>query len=376
MNIVYISSSIIPSRAANSVHVMKMCQAFSKNGHKTILLAPDVKEGLELEVEDIFEYYGVEKNFILQKLAWPSIKGRGYIYGFIAAKAALKHKPDIIYCRDLVGCYFSALNGAEVIYEAHSPIIDSGRLSEWLFKRLIKRKELQKLVVITHALKKYFIDTYSLPHEMIQVAPDGADPIPKTTQPIQLKNKGKRLQAGYVGHLYSGKGMEIIHKLAKLCPWADFNIIGGTEQDLIDWKINCKNTPNLIFHGFKPQNEVQQYLISLDVALLPNQRKVNSFGGGNSNIAEWTSPLKAFEYMSAKKAIIASDLPVLKEIFTHNKTALLCNPDDVSEWALALTKLDKNLPLREKLSINAYDAFIGSLTWGNRASRLLNNPLS
>ena len=29
MKIIYISKSIIPSRSANSIHVMKMCQAFA-----------------------------------------------------------------------------------------------------------------------------------------------------------------------------------------------------------------------------------------------------------------------------------------------------------------------------------------------------------
>ena len=44
MKILYISNSIIPSRTANSIHVMKMCQAFADNGHEVILLAPDKKK--------------------------------------------------------------------------------------------------------------------------------------------------------------------------------------------------------------------------------------------------------------------------------------------------------------------------------------------
>ena len=47
MRLVYISKSIIPSRTANSIHVMKMCQAFADNGHEVVLLAPDVKNHYE-----------------------------------------------------------------------------------------------------------------------------------------------------------------------------------------------------------------------------------------------------------------------------------------------------------------------------------------
>ena len=30
-------------RTANSIHVMKMCQAFADNGHEVVLLAPNLK---------------------------------------------------------------------------------------------------------------------------------------------------------------------------------------------------------------------------------------------------------------------------------------------------------------------------------------------
>ena len=53
MKILYISKSIIPSRTANSIHVMKMCQAFADNGHEVVLLAPNTKNRYEKGVEDV-----------------------------------------------------------------------------------------------------------------------------------------------------------------------------------------------------------------------------------------------------------------------------------------------------------------------------------
>ena len=61
MKILYISKSIIPSRTANSIHVMKMCQAFSDNGHEVILITPDQKNQYEKDVKNVFEYYDVKK---------------------------------------------------------------------------------------------------------------------------------------------------------------------------------------------------------------------------------------------------------------------------------------------------------------------------
>ena len=50
--------------------------------------------------------------------------------------------------------------------------------------------------------------------------------------------------------------------------------------------------------------------------------------GGGINISGYTSPLKLFEYMSHKKAIIASDLPVLKEVL-NNKNSVLVEHDNI-----------------------------------------------
>mgnify|MGYP000209036823 FL=1 len=80
MRILYISKSIIPSRAANSIHVMKMCQAFSDNGHEVVLLAPDQKNQYEKAVDDIYDYYGVKKNFVIKKLWHPNLKIGAFLY--------------------------------------------------------------------------------------------------------------------------------------------------------------------------------------------------------------------------------------------------------------------------------------------------------
>ena len=54
MKLAYLSAAKIPSREANSIHVMKMCQAFGRLGHDVTLLAPDVVDGLEPGVFDVF----------------------------------------------------------------------------------------------------------------------------------------------------------------------------------------------------------------------------------------------------------------------------------------------------------------------------------
>jgi glycosyltransferase involved in cell wall biosynthesis len=235
-----------------------------------------------------------------------------------------------------------------------------------MFKKLLKSFELQKLVVITHALKEYYETNYPSVNGKIQVASDAADPQPQGIRPIKLPNKDHRLQIGYVGHLYKGKGMEVVSQLAELCPWADFHVVGGTEKDITYWKSKCGASGNISFYGHMPHSEVAKYIKAFDVVLLPNQKKVTT-RSGRVDIAQWTSPLKAFEYMAAGKPIIASDLSALREIFEHDYNALLCPPDEVLSWQNALKRLQNEPNHKEMLGNNSYNDFVKYYTWRTRA---------
>ncbi len=83
------------------------------------------------------------------------------------------------------------------------------------------------------------------------------------------------------------------------------------------------------------------------------------------------SPLKLFEYMEAKKPIITSNLPAVKEILTNNVDAILCNPKKFDEWKNAVSKLNKNRKLQKEISKNAYIKLKRNFTWNLRAKNLI-----
>lgn len=371
MKIAYLSDSVIPSRAANSIHVMKMCQALADVGHQVTLIAPNRLGDAESFRGSSYEYYGVRENFELLKLPWWDIKGWRYIYAIRAAGSAVWSRADLVFGRDIRSCYFAALAGRRVVFESHSPIDNSGKASEYLFRRIIRKRNFEKLIVITNALKEYYRCRYPELNGKIEVAPDGADPMCGSVTPVELPNKGLRMQVGYVGHLYKGKGMEIISELAPICPWADFHVVGGTEEDLRYWKNRTAAVKNLAFHGFVPHERTRDYISAFDVVLLPNQESVGTYSGGRSDIGRWTSPLKAFEYMAAGKPIIASDLPVLREIFEHGKNALLASPQCVESWKHQLLELKQNQCLANYIARNAVHAFTFKYTWRQRAKKLI-----
>ena len=62
--------------------------------------------------------------------------------------------------------------------------------------------------------------------------------------------------------------------------------------------------------------------------------------------------MKVFEYFAAKRAIISSDLPMLREVL-HESNALLVPPEDVHAWHTALQTLISDSALRKKLAKQA-----------------------
>lgn len=369
MKIVYIAGSTIPSRTANSIHVMKMCQAFAKSGHEVTLIVPDNQTNYEPGVENVFNFYGVERCFEILYLPLLPVKGKGLIFGFHAAEKARKMQPDIVYGRDLPGCFFASLLKLPVIFESHAPI--EGFVYGKIFNRLIQSPELMKFVVITHALKDYYSSRYPFVSDRIVVAPDGADPVPDDAMPIVLPNKGEKLQVGYVGHLYSGRGIDIIHQLAERCPWADFHIVGGTNKDINAYRMSTTSLANLYLHGFKPHTEAERYRIGCDVLIAPYQNKVSVAGDGVSTTERWMSPLKIFEYMAAGKAIICSDIPVLREVLEDGRNALLCDPENIDLWEKALVTLSENERMRIQLGNTTQKYFARRYSWSSRAAKLL-----
>lgn len=375
MKIGYISYSPIPSNRANSIQIMKMCNAFARNGHEVILLIPTQrKDKYRNGVDDVYEFYNVKNIFKIQQIpvrTFPlTLLTKRINYNLLALKYINKIKPDLVYGRSIIGCTFAAFFNYKVRIELHNKL--PNHKERVFFNLLLKCKNLEKIIVVTHKLKEYYINTYKINGDKIIVCPNGADEVTNFEKDDTLRKRQEVLQVGYVGNLYKGKGMEIIVEVASKMPDVDFHIIGGTDKEIRYWKGYIKST-NIYFHGFIDQKKLTLYINSLDICLVPNQKiVVNALDHDESerkNYGDIACPLKIFQYMAHKKPIIASDLPVIRELLNENN-AILVPPDDIDAWVQAIYKL-KDEKLRTVLGNRAYNDFIENYTWKKRAERVL-----
>ncbi len=354
-NILYISLSILPSRYANSVHVMKMCSALNRHHIKTSLIAT---KGLE---NNIFQFYNVENKFNVELVNSPNNKFlRAINYNFYCFRRIFQHD-GLIYLRYIYPILWCLLFRKSVVMEFHN--IPQSRFHKFLIKQLFNSKSLKAAVFITHSLKSYYASNFKTNIDKFIVLPDCCD-IPKKT----IENTEKIFDIGYVGHLYEGRGTEIILELAKRLPNCVFHIIGGREKDINHFR---KLSPsNVIYYGFVNQMELIDLYSKFTIVLAPYQLKVRSAIEGSDSV-NWMSPMKIFEYMAFKKAIILSDLPALREIGENEKHFLFVKPTDIDEWLEAIILLQKNTKFRNNLIENSFLHLQNEYTWDNRVARLL-----
>jgi glycosyltransferase involved in cell wall biosynthesis len=367
MRVLYLSVSYVPSRSASGVHAMKMCAALTREGHTVELVTKFTPDRLEPDVDNDFAFYGVTDGFSLIKLPRPVWRGGGLV--FLRAVHRLlsqKRDLDLVYSRDLVAAWLAARSGHRVIFEAHG--LPSGRFGRFVAARLLARPELQRVVFISRALEQLWRTGGLLPSTTVTlIAHDASDPLPSGAR--RSRDESSRLRAGYIGHLYAGRGVELILEMARQLPEIDFCLVGGRERDLAAWRA-APSPDNVAFHGFAPPSELPSIYQGFDLLLMPYQRSVG-VRSGRSDTAQWMSPMKMFEYLASGRAIVSSDLPVLREVLEHEGNALLADPEDPDAWRRAIERLAADEPLRERLGRRAREDFERHYTWTARAKNVL-----
>jgi glycosyltransferase involved in cell wall biosynthesis len=365
MNIVAIAGSTIPSDTANSLQVMKACQALAQLGHPVTLLVPGVKN----TSVDLQAHYGLQTEFPIE---WLSSSSRR-MFTWDAVRRARACKADLIYSWFPQSAVFGLLRGLPVVFEIHiQPTGLFGPLWHQAFARLRGRK---RLASITRALVEILERDFRMhfaPEEVI-IAPNGVEleRFAALPDPVAARRQIGLREAPTVmctGHLYAGRGADLFLGLAKLFPQAQFVWVGGRPDDIAAWKGRAESD-NLTFTGFIPNRDLPLYQATADVLLMPYSRSIMG-SSGTADSASVASPMKMFEYMATGRAILSADLPVIHEVL-NERNAVFCEPDDLPAWKSALETLLADPRQRTALAEQAKQDIQG-YTWLSRAGHILN----
>lgn len=371
MRIAVITNSRIPSLTANSIQAMKVCDALTELGHDLRVFAP--AEAAPASWDGLAEHYGLHHAFPVK---WfPSLRLlKRFDFVWYAQSAARRFQPDLIYTWLPQSAVLGLWRGYPVALEMHADV--AGRLGPWWLRQFWRTSGRKRLLVTTRALRQALERSTRLqfPDEAVQVAPNGVDldryaDLPNPAEARRQLNLKDGVTAGFTGHFYAGRGMDLLFELARILPDVNFLWAGGTPDAVAEWqsKLNTVRASNVTLTGFIENSRLPLYQAAADVLLMPYGRSIAASSG--QDIAKVINPMKMFEYMAAGRAILTADLPVIREVLDESR-AVFCPPGDVAAWTSALETLLQDGARRTTLAANAQRE-IEKYTWRARAVRAL-----
>jgi glycosyltransferase involved in cell wall biosynthesis len=379
-----------PIERANGLQTMATCHALAAAGHDvTLVVRPDTAAS----GRDPFYFYDLPpvQRLHIETIARSRGRRANRIRFLLSSLKRATEKPDAtIWTRDLgLAAFLLQLPAARrptVVYESHgiAPIVSEelpallGQPDLAPTRRKLRRLDARErrvwrrapaYVTITKALADDLAARYG-PRPNVFVVPDGAalDRAPREARPDPFAaiDPSPVCVAGYAGHLYPWKGVDVLVRALAIATGVRGLIVGGhpgeRDRARIDALVGQLGLGDRVdITGLVPVRDVRTHLQRASILVLPNS--------GSAISERYTSPLKLFEYLTLGRPIVASDLPAVREVLTHERTALLVPPDDPAALARALERLAGDATLAATLGRAAH-ALASHYTWAQRARRL------
>lgn len=387
MRILYFADIRFPLERANGIQTMETCHALAERDHLVqLVVRPDTRR----PARDPFAYYDLPRTDRLTIEQAPvfgpqSARRAGYL-AFAAGRALGAARADVVMTRDLgVASLLAGIPRAmrpPIVYESHgyapdvaaalpelvatAPAPGAGKLARLARREAHVWKRADAYVTITAGLAKELSGRFGT-RDHVVVVPDG----------VRLRDRDARLQpalegmpglpiVAYAGHLYVWKGVDVLLEALARVPGAHGLVVGGhaDEPDLdrvrgLARRLGIDSRVTLT--GLVEPARVPALLRTARVLVLPNPASAIS--------TRYTSPLKLFEYLAAGRAIVASDLPSIREVVHDGIHALLVAPGEPDALARGIERVLDDPSLEERLARAAAE-LAPHYSWARRAERL------
>ena len=377
----------MPTERAHGYQTVKFCEALSQEGARVRLIVPFRFSMPETrEIHDLYEYYGIQRNFRIVRL--PSLDLVSPLARRVPKRIAQILSAIQTWTFSVAVALFQVFSRNGVLYTRDAPVL----LATLLLPRWIRRRSYFEahqalprslqwvgkfwsradgVFPISQGLRQYLEDQSLFSGVPITILHDAVDLDPYENLPESTVARQERALpekatlALYAGHLFEWKGVYTFGLALQKTPEITGVFVGGTEKDRNDFEkfLREEQISNAVCIGHVPPTEVALYLAAADVVVLPTSGK-DQIG------REFTSPLKLFEYMAARRPIVASDLPSLREILVTGKNAILVPPDDPDALARGLQEIVQKPELAIHIASQARKD-VDAHTWRKRAQRAL-----
>ena len=377
-NILYTAFDIVPSPKGASTHILHNLRGLVNGGHGVHLITPN--DGL-LPPEDTIE--GAQVTRIPQDLSQNFLARAVHFGKSVLAHLALHPGYDVVHFRNIWDGFHITQNkkkfGYKTLFEVnglpsielkyHYPGMDAQLLAK------IKEQELATLhladaLICPSNVTRYYIASLGLNRKLVTVIPNGVSPSDFPLTPLPVRD-GREPVLLYIGTLADWQGLDILIKsLPKILESqpVKLRIIGrgrSRQRKMLAKQIRKLGLEDhVIVQPAVPHHEIPELIAGADICVAP-------LALNDRNVTQGACPIKILEYMAAGRPLLASNMPIVRELVREDVDGLLFSPSDPDDLAHQANQLLKDVELSKRLAESAAAHVREKFTWHESQKKLL-----
>jgi glycosyltransferase involved in cell wall biosynthesis len=375
--ILYTAFDIVPSPKGASTHILHNLRGLVNRNFDVHLFTPS--DGI-LPLEDSID--GAHVSRVPQNLEDNFLARAAHFGKAVLNHLALHHEYDVVHYRNIWDGLAIAQNknkfGYKTLFEVnglpsielkyHYPGLDSSLLTK-IKEQEIATLHLSDAIICPSNVTRDYIASLGLNRKLVTVIPNGVSPSDFSPSPL-LSRDGRVPVMLYIGTFADWQGLDIVIKaLPKILETHPLrlHIVGrgrSRQRKMLAKQIRKLGLEEHVFiQPAIPHHEIPSLIASADICIAP-------LGLNDRNVTQGACPIKVLEYMAAGRPLLASNMPIVRELVREDVDALLFSPNDADDLVSQTLSLLTNLELSERLAKSASERALTSFTWHEAQKKL------
>ena len=376
-NILYTAFDIVPSPKGASTHILHNLRGLVNRGFDVHLITPN--DGL-LPPEDTIE--GARVTRISQDLTQNFLARAVHFGKSVLSHLALNPGYEVVHYRNIWDGFHITQNkkkfGYKTLFEVnglpsielkyHYPGMDPSLLAK------IKEQELATLhlsdaIICPSNVTRDYIASLGLNRKLVTVIPNGVSPSDFSVTPLPVRD-GRDPELLYIGTLADWQGLDIVIKaLPKILEQQPviLKIVGrgrSRQRKMLAKQIRKLGLEEqVIIQPAVPHHEIPALISQADICVAP-------LGLNDRNVTQGACPIKVLEYMAAGRPLLASNMPIVRELVREDVDGLLFSPNDPDDLARQANQLLNDVELSQRLAESAAGYVREKFTWYESQKKL------